>query len=57
MVRIRDATFYNMTPYGSGAVEAMFLDKKTPRIVRDDLELTIFWNMTGPTKATSGHIR
>ena len=51
MVRIQDVTLYNLTPPGSGAAEAISGDRKTPRIVRDNLDLTIFWQLTGPTKA------
>ena len=51
MVRIQDVTLYNLTPPGSGAAEAISGERKTPRIVRDNLDLTIFWQLTGPTKA------
>ncbi len=51
MVRVQDVTFYSLTPPGSCSVEAIYGDRKTPRIVRDNLDLTIFWQLTGPTKA------
>ncbi len=57
MARVQDVTFYTLTPPGSGSVESMYRNRMLSRIVRDNLELTIFWQMTGPTKATTSDIR